>query len=191
MLTFPDHSSRIAAASADFGLYLLTKSQDEGENIFPFGGGLSGHHGRVNDITFCGGGGEDSTRYVATVSGVFYISRPKSHTHVLISVFARWYSPIDSLFLDHASDADHSRRQDAHDLGLTPLRRRHLHRLFYIHTHPKHCRAYPGISKSAATNGLRDRIRTSAHDCQLTHLQQQRIPCLRLSRLNIHYRLAL
>lgn len=35
----------------------------------PFGGGLSGHHGKVNDMSFCGGRGEDSHRYVATVSG--------------------------------------------------------------------------------------------------------------------------
>ncbi|CAK5264077.1 unnamed protein product [Mycena citricolor] len=58
----------IAAASSDFGLHLLTKSATSEEAIFSFGGGLSGHHGRVNCMTFCGGRGEDSTRYVATVS---------------------------------------------------------------------------------------------------------------------------
>lgn len=36
--------------------------------MFPFGGGLSGHHGRVNDMAFCGGQSDDSWRYVATVS---------------------------------------------------------------------------------------------------------------------------
>ncbi|KAI0253898.1 hypothetical protein BJV78DRAFT_1298538 [Lactifluus subvellereus] len=51
----------LTAASSDFGLHLLTK-------IFPFGGGLSGHHGPVNDMTFCGGPTDDSARYVATVS---------------------------------------------------------------------------------------------------------------------------
>ncbi|KAJ7046506.1 hypothetical protein C8F04DRAFT_1060692 [Mycena alexandri] len=58
----------LTAASADFGLHLLTKLPTSGETVYPFGGGLSGHHGRVNDMTFCGGKGEDSTRYVATVS---------------------------------------------------------------------------------------------------------------------------
>ncbi|KAJ6546410.1 hypothetical protein DFH09DRAFT_927287 [Mycena vulgaris] len=58
----------LTAASANFGLHLLTKLSDSDETVFAFGGGLSGHHGRVNDMTFCGGRGEDSTRYVATVS---------------------------------------------------------------------------------------------------------------------------
>ncbi|KAF8892685.1 hypothetical protein BD779DRAFT_1510340 [Infundibulicybe gibba] len=58
----------LTAAGADFGLHLLTKSSSDGEEIFPFGGGLSGHHGKVNDMAFCGGQGQDSTRYVATVS---------------------------------------------------------------------------------------------------------------------------
>ncbi|KAJ7489969.1 hypothetical protein B0H11DRAFT_2011256 [Mycena galericulata] len=58
----------LTAASADFGLHLLTRLPTSDETVFPFGGGLSGHHGRVNDMTFCGGKGADSTRYVATVS---------------------------------------------------------------------------------------------------------------------------
>ncbi|GLB42200.1 putative WD40 repeats [Lyophyllum shimeji] len=58
----------LAVAGADFGLHLLTKSSKDGESIFPFGGGLSGHHAKINDMTFCGGRSEDSTRYVATVS---------------------------------------------------------------------------------------------------------------------------
>jgi len=58
----------IAAAGADYGLYLLTKRPNQEEVVFPFGGGLSGHHGKVNDMTFCGGQSEDSSRYVATVS---------------------------------------------------------------------------------------------------------------------------
>ncbi|KAJ7191074.1 hypothetical protein GGX14DRAFT_481964 [Mycena pura] len=58
----------LVAASANFGLHLLTKLPNSIETIFAFGGGLSGHHGRVNDMTFCGGRGEDSARYVATVS---------------------------------------------------------------------------------------------------------------------------
>lgn len=60
---------RLAAASIDFGLHLLTRSSTSSENIFPFGGGLSGHHGKINDICFCGGRDLDSARYVATVSG--------------------------------------------------------------------------------------------------------------------------
>ncbi|RDB24026.1 Nucleoporin Nup37 [Hypsizygus marmoreus] len=63
-----DWHIELAVAGADFGLHLLTKSATEDEFIFPFGGGLSGHHGKVNDMTFCGGRGDDSTRYVATVS---------------------------------------------------------------------------------------------------------------------------
>ncbi|KAJ7135044.1 hypothetical protein C8R43DRAFT_1072941 [Mycena crocata] len=58
----------LTAASADFGLHLLTKPVASDETVFSFGGGLSGHHGRVNSMAFCGGRGEDSTRYVATVS---------------------------------------------------------------------------------------------------------------------------
>ncbi|KAF9002014.1 hypothetical protein BDQ17DRAFT_1327033 [Cyathus striatus] len=58
----------LAASGEDYGLYLLTKSADAEEHIFSFGGGLSGHHGRVNDMIFCGGWDEDSARYVATVS---------------------------------------------------------------------------------------------------------------------------
>ncbi|KAH9483812.1 hypothetical protein JR316_0003290 [Psilocybe cubensis] len=58
----------LVAATSDFGLHLLTKSSTSSEYIFPFGGGLSGHHGRVNDMVFCGGWDEDSSRYVATVS---------------------------------------------------------------------------------------------------------------------------
>ncbi|KZP24876.1 hypothetical protein FIBSPDRAFT_1041985 [Athelia psychrophila] len=58
----------LAVAGADFGLFLLSKSGSVNETIMPFGGGLSGHHGKVNDMSFCGGRGEDSHRYVATVS---------------------------------------------------------------------------------------------------------------------------
>ncbi|KAL7283116.1 hypothetical protein ACG7TL_002541 [Trametes sanguinea] len=61
-------SIELAAAGADFGLYLLSKSSSAEEEVFPFGGGRSGHHGKVNDMTFCGGRSEDSSRYVATVS---------------------------------------------------------------------------------------------------------------------------
>ncbi|KAJ7632334.1 WD40-repeat-containing domain protein [Roridomyces roridus] len=57
----------LAVASADFGLHLLTQSRNGDQEIYRFGAGLSGHHGRVNDITFCGGKGEDSIRYLATV----------------------------------------------------------------------------------------------------------------------------
>ena len=62
---------RLTAASIDFGLHLLTKSSSAPEHVFPFGGGLSGHHGKINDMVFCGGWDQDSARYVATVSGIF------------------------------------------------------------------------------------------------------------------------
>nr|VWO99074.1 N/A [Ganoderma boninense] len=63
-----DWSIELAVAGADFSLYLLSKSASSQGDIFPFGGGLSGHHGKVNDMAFCGGRSEDSMRYVATVS---------------------------------------------------------------------------------------------------------------------------
>jgi len=63
-----DWTIELAAAGSDFGLYLLTKSHSNEENVFPFGGGLSGHHGKVNDMTFSGGQSDDSARYIATVS---------------------------------------------------------------------------------------------------------------------------
>ncbi|KAI0956944.1 hypothetical protein AcW1_005499 [Taiwanofungus camphoratus] len=66
--TTDDWSIELAAAGADFGLFLLTKSSTSEEHVFAFGGGLSGHHGKVNDMAFCGGQSEDSCRYVATVS---------------------------------------------------------------------------------------------------------------------------
>ncbi|KAG6869003.1 hypothetical protein C0993_005661 [Termitomyces sp. T159_Od127] len=58
----------LAVADADFGLHLLRKSFQGDETTFPFGGGLTGHHGKINDMAFCGGRGEDSSRYLATVS---------------------------------------------------------------------------------------------------------------------------
>ncbi|KAG6850464.1 hypothetical protein H0H93_012885 [Arthromyces matolae] len=58
----------LAFADADFGVHLIAKSYQDHESIFSFGGGLTGHHGKINDITYCGGRGEDSARYVATVS---------------------------------------------------------------------------------------------------------------------------
>ncbi|KAJ7687570.1 hypothetical protein B0H14DRAFT_3055284 [Mycena olivaceomarginata] len=42
----------LTAATANFGLHLLTKSPASDESVFAFGGGLSGHHGRVNDMIF-------------------------------------------------------------------------------------------------------------------------------------------
>ncbi|KAK1229065.1 hypothetical protein PQX77_007881 [Marasmius sp. AFHP31] len=58
----------ISAAGTDFSLVQLTKSSKEDETIFHFGGGLSGHHGKITDMAFCGGTGDDSARYIATVS---------------------------------------------------------------------------------------------------------------------------
>ncbi|KAF5391849.1 hypothetical protein D9757_001626 [Collybiopsis confluens] len=63
-----DWRFELAAASADFGLHLLIRSASQAEEVFHFGGGLSGHHGKVNDITYCGGTGPEASRYVATVS---------------------------------------------------------------------------------------------------------------------------
>ncbi|EPQ58505.1 hypothetical protein GLOTRDRAFT_137202, partial [Gloeophyllum trabeum ATCC 11539] len=54
----------LAIATDDFDLAICTKSREEGENVGKLGAELTGHHGRVNDMTFCGGG----ARYLATVS---------------------------------------------------------------------------------------------------------------------------
>lgn len=64
---------RLAASGADFGLRLLTKSFAAIESIWLFGGGITGHHGKINDMSFCGGRGEDSHRYLATVSGIHQV----------------------------------------------------------------------------------------------------------------------
>ncbi|KIP02652.1 hypothetical protein PHLGIDRAFT_26486 [Phlebiopsis gigantea 11061_1 CR5-6] len=66
--TTDEWSIELAAAGAHFGLFQLTKAHDAEEEIFAFGGGLSGHHGKINDMAFCGGQSEDGWRYVATVS---------------------------------------------------------------------------------------------------------------------------
>lgn len=61
---------RLVAAGEDLNLRLLTKShEDTSESVFVFGGGLSGHRRKVNDLAFGGGFGEDSYRYLASVSG--------------------------------------------------------------------------------------------------------------------------
>ena len=61
--------SRLVVATHDFGLHLLTKANEEEENVFRFGGGLTGHHGRIHDLAFVGG--EDrSARHLASVSGM-------------------------------------------------------------------------------------------------------------------------
>ncbi|KAF5331048.1 hypothetical protein D9619_005706 [Psilocybe cf. subviscida] len=51
----------LTCAAADFGLYHLSKNASSGDEIvFPFGGGLSGHHAKVNDMVFAGGWDEES-----------------------------------------------------------------------------------------------------------------------------------
>jgi len=63
---FHTHSIRLAVTGADNTLRLLTESATHGAEVFAFGGGLSGHQGRINDICFCIAG-EGSSRYIATV----------------------------------------------------------------------------------------------------------------------------
>ncbi|KAF8590022.1 hypothetical protein K439DRAFT_1628231 [Ramaria rubella] len=59
----------LVVAGEDLNLRLLNKSHDDAsDDIFVFGGGLSGHRRKVNDLTWCGGFGEDSYRYLASVS---------------------------------------------------------------------------------------------------------------------------
>jgi hypothetical protein len=65
-----DRFSRLAAAGEDLNLRLLNKYHDEEEEeIFVFGGGFGGHRKKINDLTWCGGFGSDSYRYLASVSG--------------------------------------------------------------------------------------------------------------------------
>lgn len=135
---------RLAAASSDYGLYLLSKSSAESEHIFPFGGGLSGHHGKVNDISFCGGRSEDSSRYVATVSGesptMSYtyvrrvISPPSDDTMLMV-----WdlYPTIDipsnlSAPIHHSPDAENSSSRPQPTAYAIPF----SHPLTSIHSHP-------------------------------------------------------
>ncbi|KAF5324517.1 hypothetical protein D9611_004437 [Ephemerocybe angulata] len=79
---------QLAVATEDYALHLLSKTSTQVENIFPFGGGLSGHHGLINDMTFVGGWSDDSSRYVATVSDdkmlmVWDLSPPSEVRHTL------------------------------------------------------------------------------------------------------------
>jgi hypothetical protein len=62
--------NRLVVATHDFGLHILVKACDEDESVFRFGGGLTGHHGRIHDLAFVGGG-DRSARHLASVSGVF------------------------------------------------------------------------------------------------------------------------
>ncbi|PFH47674.1 hypothetical protein AMATHDRAFT_151584 [Amanita thiersii Skay4041] len=64
-----DWMIELAVASSDCSLQLLTNSESQ-TDCLKFGGGLTGHHGKINAMTFCGGGGggENSMRYLATVS---------------------------------------------------------------------------------------------------------------------------
>jgi hypothetical protein len=70
LIYLTSNRSRLTAAGANYGLHLLTKTANSDGTILDFGGGIHGHHGKINDMSFCGGGGQDSARYVATVSGV-------------------------------------------------------------------------------------------------------------------------
>ncbi|GJJ12516.1 hypothetical protein Clacol_006759 [Clathrus columnatus] len=60
---------KLATAGEDLNLRLLTRFyDDESDYIFVFGGGLSGHRNLINDLTWCGGYGEESSRFLASVS---------------------------------------------------------------------------------------------------------------------------
>ncbi|TFL05816.1 WD40-repeat-containing domain protein [Pterulicium gracile] len=63
-----DWCIEIAAATQDYRLHLYSKTPTQSENIFSFGGGISGHHGTVTGMTFCGGLNDDASRYLASVS---------------------------------------------------------------------------------------------------------------------------
>jgi len=68
---------RLAVAGEDLNLRLLKKDfEDDDENIFIFGGGLSGHRKKVNELTWCGGFGEESFRFLASVSGRYRHNYP-------------------------------------------------------------------------------------------------------------------
>ncbi|KAH8117143.1 hypothetical protein DFH11DRAFT_983710 [Phellopilus nigrolimitatus] len=57
----------LAISTHDFSLHILSKTSNSEEKITSFGGGLTGHHGRINDITFVGGQ-DNSARHIASVS---------------------------------------------------------------------------------------------------------------------------
>lgn len=61
-------TTRLAASTQNFSLHILAKGVDSKEEIFSFGGSLTGHHGRVNDVCFVGGH-DGGARHVASVSG--------------------------------------------------------------------------------------------------------------------------
>lgn len=140
---------RLAVAAADFGLHLLTKSSAEDEFIFPFGGGLSGHHGKVNDMSFCGGRSHDSARYVATVSGtgILFILSPTS---------SEPYTP---------------RRQNDDGLGLASY-------LGYLLSTRLSYRRDTIPVFSTTTNGIRNRISPPSYNNKLASINQQRVPRL-------------
>ncbi|KAK7693054.1 hypothetical protein QCA50_002619 [Cerrena zonata] len=58
----------LVAAGSERSLYLLTKTSSTEEDIFIYGGGLSGHHAKINDISYAGGESDISHRFVASVS---------------------------------------------------------------------------------------------------------------------------
>ncbi|TFK55337.1 hypothetical protein OE88DRAFT_1675095 [Heliocybe sulcata] len=58
----------LALATDDYDLHVCRKAHNEGESVFTMGAEETGHHGRVNDMTFCGGRTEGSPRYLATAS---------------------------------------------------------------------------------------------------------------------------
>lgn len=59
---------RIVASTQNIGLHILTKGFDSKEEVYSFGGSLTGHHGRINDVCFVGGH-DGGARHVASVSG--------------------------------------------------------------------------------------------------------------------------
>ncbi|KAH8829701.1 WD40-repeat-containing domain protein [Flagelloscypha sp. PMI_526] len=63
-----DWSIQLAVATADYNIHVLTKSYTGSSNIVSFGGGLSGHHGRINGLAFCGNRGMEGGRYLASCS---------------------------------------------------------------------------------------------------------------------------
>ena len=68
LIKCPYTTIRLVASTQDFGMHILTKSDSEDEATFHFGAGLTGHHGKINDLSFVGGR-ERNARHLASVSG--------------------------------------------------------------------------------------------------------------------------
>lgn len=152
---------------------------------------MSGHHGPVNDMTFCGGPStNDTARYVATVSGALSpsLSPPFPPLHHL---------PTQSPTVQKKKK---NRRQNAHGLGPPPKRRHTLSTLFALallrpeprrvrsqHEHEQQRRRH---QRAGPTDRLRDLLPARAELRLRARLDDKGPPRRRRARLARPRRLA-